>query len=583
MSRMEQEVAPRTTRRWLCVAHAFPPVSRSGTHRTLGYVRHLHDFGWKATVVTLDDADGPRDEKLLKRVPPETRVLRVRCPDPVNYIVVWVRSILAKLMGGGGVSGFGSVIGARHCSQSSGTRNSMERVDLNGIATVGGQGELRMIARAEARSSEENRCSQSSGTRDRRIESDGTRSRGTGGRSSGGVGTGHGARGGKHFAPIRWLRQLVSELLATPDSRVGWIPGAVRVGLRAIRVERPEVIYSTSPGPSAHLVALALRCWTGLPWIADFRDPWGANPYRPRRGPLARLLDYGLEWLVISRASALVCATPTMSDLLRRRFPSARRKVNTILNGFDAELFESVRPRRIGGNDEFVLAHAGQFYGPRSPFVWFAALRHAMNRDETLRTRLRLVLIGPEDYHGRPLKELAAAEGVADNVIVMGVVPHDEALGLLAVADAVALAGGGGPGADLQTPNKLFEYLALRRPIVAAMPKGNPAVGMLRDANAVAVVCEPEDANALGSAIAQLANGRVGRVANAWDGVGAFDRRHRADELAGLMDRVLGARQTIRASEGEVFVTREVSHSLRFTIGESGAPTSSTTVEATFV
>ena len=59
-----------------------------------------------------------------------------------------------------------------------------------------------------------------------------------------------------------------------------------------------------------------------IPWVADFRDPWGGNPFQRKRSSLAVWWDALLEWLVLRKADHVVCATKTMTDLLIARRPS---------------------------------------------------------------------------------------------------------------------------------------------------------------------------------------------------------------------------------------------------------------------
>src|SRR3972149_5094457 len=73
-------------RQWLCIAYAFPPINRSGTHRTLAFVRHLHRLGWDATVLTVDPTNEPLDENLLHRVPSYTSVIRTPWIDIIERL-----------------------------------------------------------------------------------------------------------------------------------------------------------------------------------------------------------------------------------------------------------------------------------------------------------------------------------------------------------------------------------------------------------------------------------------------------------------------------------------------------------------
>lgn len=342
---------------------------------------------------------------------------------------------------------------------------------------------------------------------------------------------------GNWKSTIDWF----SRLLITPDSRIGWVPPAVWGGLRAIRRRRPSAIYSTSPYASAHLIALILHRLTRVPWVADFRDPWCANPFRDLCYPSLRRWDALLERLVVQHAAHIVCNTPTMTEDFTRRYPFATARCTTIPNGIDAERFEGMEPRRVGRLGEFVMLHSGQFYGPRSPKALFAALRRLATDAENNRVNIRLVLLGPELCDGRHLCDLASEAGAVDYVEIRGLKCHSEALSCMAGADALVLVGGAGPGSDLQVPNKLFEYLALRRPILALLAPDSPARSMLHDARADTIIREPTDVAGIAQAIQELADPSRKPRPDAWSGVERFDRSHRAEELIAVFENVLQA------------------------------------------
>ncbi|UCE58895.1 MAG: glycosyltransferase [Phycisphaerales bacterium] len=455
---------------WLCIAYAFPPINRSGTHRTLGFVRHLDELGWNATVVTVDPGDEPIDESLLKRIPASTNVIRTSWTDPIE----WVRGLYHVRPN--------DASSRRSCSAA---RRGKRIAVTNAFASPSDHG----------------------------------------------------------------LREFVSRLLITPDSRVGWIRQGVRAGMRAVRRHRPDVVYSTSPYMSAHLIALTVSIRVGLPWVADFRDPWRDNPFRKLGFSVLDRWDAWLERIVLSRAAHVVCNTPTFKQRLCSRLPRVTGKCSTIMNGFDRELLDGVKPIRTGPPDSFILTHAGQFYGPRSPTVWFDALRHALEHRSELARKLRFALIGPSQYKGRDLGELAVMAGVGAQVDVFGPKNHAETLAHLAGSDALMLAGSAGPDNELQVPNKLFEYLAIRKPILACLPPTSPAVDVLCDANAEATICDPADSTSLAEAMTRLARDRYVNVPGAWNGVETFDRAHRAAELAEVFKRVSAGHTLQRTSD----------------------------------
>ena len=454
----QSTIGNRQRKRWLCVAYAFPPISRSGTHRTLGFVRHLDRMGWDATVLTVEPRGEPLDESLLRAVPSGTRIIRASCPNLVGEIkraADW-RSVIT------------------HC-----------RLPIADCQLA--------------------------------------------------IGNGQSAIGNRLWSPI--FRRLfeswdwLSRFLQTPDSRLGWLVPGVRAGLRAVRRRRPDVLYSTSPYASAHLIALVVARLTRIPWVADFRDPWRGNPFgRLEHSSLDRW-DAWLERAVLSSAARIICCTPTMTEQLRERYPRHSVKCSTILNGFDGELLDGLQPIRTEPADHVVLTHCGQFYGPRSPAVLFAALRRAVLQSPDLAGRIHLNLIGPELFEGRPLSEWAAEAGVADAVRALGVKSHTEALAHMAGSDGLVLVGSTGLGADLQVPNKLFEYLAVRRPIIAACAPTSPVCDILAKARASGACRDPHDERGLAESIVDAALGRYDDAPGAWSGVIEFERSHRAREL----------------------------------------------------
>lgn len=342
----------------------------------------------------------------------------------------------------------------------------------------------------------------------------------------------------KSRSPLRGAREWVSRLLVTPDSRLGWIGPAVRAGLISARRRRPDVIYSTSPYMSAHLIAMIIAARTGVAWVADFRDPWRDNPFRKLGFASLERWDARLERMVLRRATHIVCNTPTMATALTCRMPFVAGKCSTILNGFDGELLRAIVPKRIAAPDQFVLTHCGQFYGPRSPTPWFQALSILRNQSPGVFARVHLVLIGPQTYDGRDLRDLARDARVGDRVHVCGQKTHAQALACMKGSDALMLSGHGGCGCELQVPNKLFEYLAIRRPIIAALPSASPAVDILRRAKAEAIVCAPDDAAALADAIKFMAQGNRVPVEQPWQGVERFARTCRAVELEDIFRHV---------------------------------------------
>lgn len=465
--------------RWLCIAYAFPPTNRSGTHRTLGFVRELDRLGWDATIITAQPAGAdPLDQNLVDLVPPHAESVAVEWCDLVDRI---------KRMVG---------------------RDRSTAVD-------------EVVSTAE--------------TSHETIE-------------------GH-ARpwNGMRYAVRRWI----SQCLQTPDSRLGWVIPGVRSAMAELRRARPDVIYSTSPYMSAHLIAMIVSVRTRIPWVADFRDPWRGNPFRKLGSRSLDAWDALLEYAVLRTARHVICNTPTMRSALVARRAFVGRKCSVILNGFDPGRKPNEPASAVDGpEDETTLLHCGQFYGPRRPHVWFDALRRAVETDPQGTRGLTLELLGPPNYHGTPLKAIARTCGVAQRVRVLGPRPHGEVLERMKRAHVLLLAGSEGPGVELQVPNKLFEYLAARRPVIANFPKQSPVLDILRDSDARAVICGTSDVSGLAWGMLRLIGAGVGdgpagveELCGTWTRVEGYARSRRAWELASIFAG-LGGGHCIREAEG---------------------------------
>ena len=165
---------------------------------------------------------------------------------------------------------------------------------------------------------------------------------------------------------FRRMVDWMSWWLHVPDRLIGWLFPAVWTGLREARHRRPDVIFSTAPKWTCHLVGLVLSRLLHVPWVADFRDPWCGSSWRKIPYKAHRWFDSKLEQLILNNANHISCATEAINQQLSNRYPHKARMITTIHNGFDPEQIDSVKPVSLD-NSRCVLLHIGTLYGPRSP------------------------------------------------------------------------------------------------------------------------------------------------------------------------------------------------------------------------
>ena len=287
---------------------------------------------------------------------------------------------------------------------------------------------------------------------------------------------------------------LLGRRLLVPDENVPWSTIALPVAIRLVRREGIDVVLTTSPPPSLHLLGAAVKKATGAAWVADLRDPLGAHPHR--RGyesQLARLKESAVgrvARLVARQADAIVAASEAIAEEVRALEPKG--KVVTIANGCDFDDFAGLVHHP---SDRLRITHTGQFQGKRDPKPFLHALAESGLDDVVVRFA--------GDFRAAD-REYAEALGLGDRVELLGDVSRRRSLELQRDSDVLLLLipESGGRGRGVLT-GKIFEYLAAERPILAAVPPDGAAAQLVRDTCA-GVVAPSEDVDALREALLDL-------------------------------------------------------------------------------
>jgi glycosyltransferase involved in cell wall biosynthesis len=271
--------------------------------------------------------------------------------------------------------------------------------------------------------------------------------------------------------------------MARPDRWVSWKTGAVREGMRMIREFKPQAIWSTYPIATAHLIAAELQRQSGLPWIADFRDPMAQEGYPA--DPLVWQSFKSIEERALSTARYCTFTTPSAARSYKLRYPSAADKVIALENGYDEETFVAIgntgTPNQKIHPGAITLLHSGIVYPEeRDPTQLFEALGQlkakGMIQASTLKIRFRA------SVHDDLLNSLANRYDIADFIDCQPPIPYKEALSEMLIADGLLVMQAS--NCNEQIPAKIYEYLRANRPILALTdPLGDTAT-TLRNAGA---------------------------------------------------------------------------------------------------
>ena len=322
-----------------------------------------------------------------------------------------------------------------------------------------------------------------------------------------------------------------------PDPSVLWNLTAVPAAVRLISEAGIDVVLTTSPPPSVHLVGAAAKRLTGVPWVADVRDAIVSNAHRR--------FDVRGERVVARLVARFADATVTASRGIARELEEIGTAggVTVIESGCDFDDVEGLSYRRT---DRLRITHTGSFLGRRDPRPFLEAV--AASDVDVLARFVGVFRQRDRDY--------AAALGLGDKLELIAFSSRREALALQRDSDALLLLvpDADGRGRSVLT-GKLFEYLAARRPILAAVPRDGEAARLVERAGA-GVVVPPDDVGALVDAVAGFRErwraGELGDVVLPRELERALSRRSSVERLAEVLEGVVVARpRSRRRSVGE--------------------------------
>ena len=263
------------------------------------------------------------------------------------------------------------------------------------------------------------------------------------------------------------------------DDSVSWGYNAAAAAKKLMQSIPFAAVISTFPPVSTHLAASVIHKSSGIPWLADFRDPMHSNPFRPPNG-LPGYMDRRLQRSFVAKAAVVTTVTDIMRDEMIALYPESADKIHLLWNGYDPE--DTLGPAPIPPRAYKVLTHTGSLYWPRHPRQLFDSLRRMIESGRLPKDALIVRQVGFVD----PVIRSAQSETfdyleAAGTLDITGLVPrakasqeHSEAdfLLLIDVTDRSGYA----------VPAKIFEYLQIGRPILALTDQGSPVDRILSGA-----------------------------------------------------------------------------------------------------
>ena len=259
-----------------------------------------------------------------------------------------------------------------------------------------------------------------------------------------------------------------------PDARKFWIKPSVNFLKNYISISDIDIIITTGPPHSVHLIGKELKDKLNLKWIADFRDPWTTIGYHDKLKLTKRSIakHKKLEKEVLNYADHITVTSYITKEEFRE---ITNQPVSVITNGYDNE---EVNNKPL--DEEFTISHIGSLLSGRNPKKLWQVLYDLTQENKDIAKVLKIKLVGAvsEDVLSS-MKE----EGLSGFLDIKGYVSHKEAIEIQRSSQILLLIEIDSNETKCIIPGKLFEYMVSKRPILAIGPKGADISKLIQETN----------------------------------------------------------------------------------------------------
>jgi len=254
--------------------------------------------------------------------------------------------------------------------------------------------------------------------------------------------------------------------ILVPDVYIHWVIPGIKDGLTIIREHNIDVIWATLNPYSTGLMAAYLAKKTGVPLLIDYRDPWTLSRIF-KISYLKQRINKFIEKKMLEQASAICTTSKPMSELFVTNGYFNKDRVFTITNSVDDEL------QHIGqypihktflDSTKFNITHIGTFYGDRQPFEFIKALALIVEKMPDLRKKIKVNFLGNGKYGD--IRNYCNECKVEDMFFFEGYIPYSDSMIILSQSDLLLLLNGVAKHNEIYIPGKLFDYLAVKKPIL---------------------------------------------------------------------------------------------------------------------
>lgn len=321
-----------------------------------------------------------------------------------------------------------------------------------------------------------------------------------------------------------------------PDPRKFWIKPSVKYLTEWLKKNPVDVIVSSGPPHSMHLIARGLHRETNIPWVADFRDPWTNLDFYDdlKLSAWADRKHRRLERSVLVESDAVLSVGKTMNaqfvDMLKRFKPDAdSSKFRVIANGFDES---DVYKGEVVPDSRFSIAHIGTMSHARNPEVLWKALKRLSEEDADFKRDVEIKLVGKVDAS---VADSVRSFGLGDALTLVPYLPHHEAAKIQQQSRLLLLVLNNTRTAKGILTGKFFEYMSAKRPVLAVGPVDGDAAEILQSSNAGTIAGYSDDELMYQQVKEFYSKFKAGTLEVNSSGVEQYSRRNLTKQLAQVL------------------------------------------------
>jgi glycosyltransferase involved in cell wall biosynthesis len=258
--------------------------------------------------------------------------------------------------------------------------------------------------------------------------------------------------------------------LLLPDPRRGWNKHAFAAAVEVLQQKAIDIIFTAGPPHSTHLIGKKLKSkFPAIPWVVDFHDYWTEISYLDRlfyRTKLASFIDRKIEKGVLKKADYVMTHCESSVNIQQQKSGKLREKFILYRMGFNELLFNNNNAPKV--QDKFTITYTGMIAGFYSPNAFFSAVKRCINEHPKIPLEIRFVGSIDQD-----VRTIIQTTGLQNHVVELGYVSHEKAIQFMYASTALLLVNPLFKYNKFHVPGKLYEYLAVRKPIISIAEKGS--------------------------------------------------------------------------------------------------------------